>query len=239
MAQKTVKKHKRIALLMAMQGEANPLIAHYKLTKIAIHNPIVVYANANKSLLLLLNGKDPKHQVDNIGTQAATLNAFVAINNYQPDLILNCGTAGGFASKGATIGDVYIAKEKVCFHDRRIDLPNGFQDYATGNYPVLDSTFLATKFELKQGVISSSDALDFTATDMQLMQNNNTSVKEMEAAAIAWVCSIYKQPFTALKAITDIVDGKHPTATEFLANFKQASEALKEKVVLVVDELLE
>ena len=237
MAEKKLK-YKKIALLMAMKGEAEPLIKHYNLKQIAFHNPIIVYANTDKSLLLLLNGFDKEHQVDNIGTQAATLNAFVAINKYKPDLIINCGTAGGFDSQGGEIADVYIAYQKICFHDRRIALPGGFAAYGEGNYPILNSDFLAEKFALKQGVISSSDALDYTEIDMEIMQKNNTAVKEMEAAAIAWVCHINKQKFTAIKAITDIVDGKHATSDEFLANFKKAAEALKEKVVLVVDYLL-
>jgi 5'-methylthioadenosine/S-adenosylhomocysteine nucleosidase len=238
MAEKRIK-YKKIALLMAMKGEAMPLIKHYSLKQIAFHNPIIVYANADESLILLLNGFDKEHQVDNIGTQAATLNAFVAISEYNPDLIINCGTAGGFYSQGGAIADVYIADQKVCFHDRRIALPGGFPAYAQGDYPVLKSGILANKFGLKQGVISSSDALDYTKTDMKIMQQNNTAVKEMEAAAIAWVCHINKQKFTAIKSITDIVDGQHTTGDEFLANFKKATDALKEKVVLVVDYLLD
>ena len=33
------------------------------------------------------------------------------------------------------------------------------------------------------------------------------AVKEMEAAAIAWVCTLYDKPLLCVKAITDIVDG--------------------------------
>ncbi len=33
------------------------------------------------------------------------------------------------------------------------------------------------------------------------------AVKEMEAAAIAWVCGLYGKPLLCVKAITDIVDG--------------------------------
>lgn len=223
---------------MAMEGEAMPIINHYNLKKIAFHNPVLIYANENQSLILALNGKSEKHGVDNIGTQAATLNAHIVINNYKPDLIINCGTAGGFKAKGGEIGDVYIANEKVCFHDRRIDLPGGYQDYAAGNFPCINSIDLAKKFGLKQGIISSSDALDFNETDLQIMKANNTSVKEMEAAAIAWVCELNNQKFTAIKAITDIVDGPHATGEEFLKNFVQASHALKEKIILVLSELL-
>lgn len=220
---------------MAMQGEALPLINHFDLKQIAIHKPSIVYANNDRSLILSLNGFDKKNGVDNIGTQAATLNAYNIINNYNPDIIINCGTAGGFKAKGAQIGDVYIASEKVCFHDRRIPLPGGYTPYAQGNYAVMPSTQLAERFHLKQGIISTSDALDFNDTDLVYMQTNNASVKEMEAAAIAWVCEMYATPFTAIKAITDIVDGEHATGDEFLRNFELASLALKEKVVQVID----
>lgn len=233
------KKYKKIALLMAMKGEALPLIKHYNLQKIAFHNPIEVFSNKTGSILLCLNGKSKEHDIDNIGTQAATLNAFITITNYKPDLIINCGTAGGFISKGGKIADTYIAKEKICFHDRRIDLPGGFKEYAIGNYPVLDSDFLAKKFNLKQGIISSSDALDYNSTDMEIFHKNNASVKEMEAAAIAWVCQMNNQDFTAIKTITDIVDGEHATADEFLKNFEMASHALKENVIQVLDFLLQ
>lgn len=223
---------------MAMEGEAMPIINHFNLKKIAFHNPVIVYTNESQSLILALNGKSEKHNVDNIGTQAATLNAHIVINNYQPDLIINCGTAGGFKEQGGEIGEVYIANEIICFHDRRIDLPGGYQNYAVGNFPCINSNDLAKKFGLKQGVISSSDALDFNEVDLKIMKTNNTSVKEMEAAAIAWVCEINNQKFTAIKAITDIVDGPHATGEEFLRNFVQASHSLKEKVILVLGEIL-
>lgn len=232
-------KYNKIAIIMAMEGEALPIIEHYSLKKIAFHNPIEVYANEDESLILSLNGKSKEHGNDNIGTQAATLNAFITITNYKPDLIINGGTAGGFKVKKGEIGDVYIASEKICFHDRRIDLPGGFKEYATGNYKVMNSDFLAQKFNLKQGVISSSDALDFTDKDLELLHKNNASIKEMEAAAIAWVCNMYNQEFTAIKAITDIVDGEHCTSEEFLKNFKLASFSLKKSMVKVIDYLLQ
>lgn len=224
---------------MAMEGEAQPLIAHFNLKKIAFHNPIIVYANSDESLILSLNGKSEKHGVDNIGTQAATLNAHIITSNYKPDLIINCGTAGGFAKKGAEIGDVYIADKEICFHDRRIDLPGGFIPYAKGSFPVLENSDLISSVNLKTGIISSSDALDFNDTDLKIMQENNASVKEMEAAAIAWVCEINNQKFTAIKAITDIVDGEHATGEEFLRNFEMASFALKEKMIDVLHHLFE
>lgn len=60
---------------------------------------------------------------------------------------------------------------------------------------------------LKLGVVSSGNSLDYTDKDMETMGQYKVAVKEMEAASIAWVCDMYKTPFICVKAITDIVDG--------------------------------
>lgn len=231
-------KYSRIALVFAMHDEALPMIKHFGLGKINDLNPIEIYCNEDKSLIISLNGKSIEHGVDNIGSQAASINAYAIINNYKPDLIINCGTAGGFYKKNAKIGDVFIANKRVCFHDRRIPIPGGYEEYGIGNYTVINSDFLAQKFDLKQGVISTGDAFDISEADSRIMQQNNVEVKEMEAAAIAWVCSIYNIDFTAIKAITDFVDLPETTSQDFLSNFEIASNNLKEKVIKVIDYLM-
>jgi 5'-methylthioadenosine nucleosidase len=40
-----------------------------------------------------------------------------------------------------------------------------------------------------------------------MMLANDASVKDMEAAAVAWVAELLHKPFLAVKVITDIVDG--------------------------------
>ena len=45
--------------------------------------------------------------------------------------------------------------------------------------------------------------------DLELMVSEGVAVKEMEAAAVAWVCEQLHVSFFALKSITDIVDKRH------------------------------
>ena len=61
--------------------------------------------------------------------------------------------------------------------------------------------------------------------------------KEMEAAAVAWVAGLFGAGFTALKSVTDIVDGPHPPEEEFFENLKQATENLAGELVGFVNEL--
>mmetsp|Transcript_20511 Transcript_20511/g.28834 ORF Transcript_20511/g.28834 Transcript_20511/m.28834 type:complete len:99 (+) Transcript_20511:801-1097(+) len=71
--------------------------------------------------------------------------------------------------------------------------------------------------------------------DLQVMHGEGASVKEMEAAAIAWVCHSLKTPFFALKSITDIVDDEERTSQdEFYENLAMASRNLQSKLSLVL-----
>lgn len=67
------------------------------------------------------------------------------------------------------------------------------------------------------------------------MLQNNASVKDMEAASIAWVCQVTNTPLIVLKVITDIVDGGRPTHDEFMENLSAASKALQQQLPLVID----
>ncbi len=222
---------------MAMEEEALPLIEYFDLKKIQFHNPVTVYGNSDLSLILSLNGKSAEYKVDNIGSQAAAINAHIVIEKYNPDLIINCGTAGGFKYKNTKIGDVFIADKCICYHDRRIPLPGGYEEYGYGYYKVIDGSVLAKKFNLKQGIISTGDAFDASLEDLNTMKKNGVDVKEMEAAAIAWLCQLHNIDFTALKAITDYVDVPHKTSDDFLSNLNYASKQLKKKTIEVIDYL--
>ena len=74
--------------------------------------------------------------------------------------------------------------------------------------------------------MSTGNSLDFVDRDMEIMLENMTAVKEMEANAIAWVASMFGTPLMALKAVTDIVDGDRPTGEEFLENLGKTVAAL-------------
>ena len=64
----------------------------------------------------------------------------------------------------------------------------------------------------QSGIVSSGNSLDFTKEDLDLFETHGVAVKEMEAAAVAWAAHLHATPMFALKAITDIVDGAHPSA---------------------------
>jgi 5'-methylthioadenosine nucleosidase len=142
-------------------------------------------------------------------------------------------------TQGAGLGDVYVST-KCVFHSRRIpaaDAASGVQsleEYGFGHYRSPPLAQLASAVGAKLGVVSTSDSLDCSPDDLNLMRSEGAAVKEMEAAAIAWVCQQASVPFFALKAITDIVDGPHATQTEFYQNLSTASRSLQQKLSAMV-----
>ena len=61
---------------------------------------------------------------------------------------------------------------------------------------------------MQAGVVSSGNSLDYTTEDFAAMSQTETAIKEMEAAAIAWVADMFGTPMFCLKSVTDIVDGE-------------------------------
>lgn len=247
---------KTIAVLIAMEAEAEPLVSLLNLApcpKSHHHAPLpsVVRSGVidfnNKSgdgekeeerkceIVVVTCGNDAVHGVDSVGTVNAALAAYEVLKTHEPDVLVNCGTAGGFKAKGCAIGDVFLVDE-VKYHDRRIPIPTftkyGISAIETWKTPKMREHFRA---ELKSGVCSTGNSLDATDTDREMMLQNDASVKEMEAAAVAKVCEMFKVPFVCVKAITDIVDGPHATETEFLENLAMAGRRLQETVPKVLE----
>ena len=54
---------------------------------------------ADIKVTVVHNGTCQTHKVDNIGTVPAGLTAYVALQEFRPDLVISAGTAGGFKAK--------------------------------------------------------------------------------------------------------------------------------------------
>ncbi len=211
---------------MAMEAEAAPVRAALGLVGGGdlLHPafPARIWTGSNVSLAV--NGRDPRFAVDSIASQPAVTTTLHAIERTSPSIVISAGTAGGFASRGGAIATVYLA-DRCVYHDRRVDLAT-FDRYGDGDYPVARLGDVAERLGLPTGTVSTGNALDAPAVDRAKMDASAAVAKDMEAAAVAWVCERLNVPFTALKAITDLVDTVHPTRDQFMANLGAATAAL-------------
>lgn len=238
---------KHVLVPIVMEAEATPFVEHLELTPVKdffpSHTPFLAYSGTHSKtkVTVITMGKDSVYEtgVDNVGTVPASLATFLAVEKMAAEgspvqLILNGGTCGGFARKGGAIGDVFLTTG-VANHDRRIGIP-GFDKYGIGTIgAVIDPTTIAGELGYKTGVCTTGNSLDKTDKDDEYMLDNDASVKDMEAAAIAWVAKMYDLPYMGVKVITDIVDGGVPSHEEFMENLASAAKSLQEALPKVVD----
>jgi len=233
---------KTALIYVAMEAEAQPIV--HALTLTPFQDPTFEKINSklfkgeygDTKIILVTSGKDQKLGVDRIGTDATVYVCTLAIQKYSPDVIFNAGTAGGFRSRGANLFDVYLVEKHAVFHDRRVDVP-GLKEYARGTWPTsahLVSDSLRKQVGIKAGVLSTGNSLDMTDYDAKLIHESQAVVKDMEGAAIAWISHLHQIPFFALKGVTDIVDGEHPTHEEFLRNLSRTATEIAQKTAGLV-----
>lgn len=233
---------KKVCFIVAMQGEAKPLIRHFGLHHIegcfgSLPPQAYRASYAGKEIFLVTNGIEQETGLDYIGCEAAVLSAHLAVSSFSPDLIINAGTAGGFVSKGAEIGDVYLSNKYVVFHDRRVPIP-GWDKMGQGYLPCVDPLNIISEINTKSGVCTSGSSLDITGDDLEQMKQTGGEVKDMEAGAVAWVASLYNIPLLCVKAITDLVDAGHSTPEQFNDNFLLATQRLDDVCFRLIDEKL-
>jgi len=229
-----------ILLLVAMQAEADPIIRNLnlhptqRLTDAQLPFKTYEINRTDQHIFLLVSGIDPRYRVDNIGTQAATLMAYAGIEQFQPDLVISAGTAGGFVARGAKIGTVYLSDDEFIFHDRQIPLA-GFDEQGIGHYPAVNVRALAKQLNVPFGKISSGSSFTKNPDQMEAILKSGAVAKEMEAAAIAWVCWLKQTPCMAVKAITNLLDQGESSEQQFTENFSVAIQSLSSELVKVIE----
>ena len=239
-----------VVIAIAMEAEASPFVNHMELKPaegfFPTETPFQAFKGKHKScdLTVITNGKDGVcgTGVDNVGTVPAALATFLSLQKLKgddnpADLLINAGTCGGFKRKGAEIGDVFLTTA-VANHDRRIVIP-AFVPYGIGRIESTSVEHLATHLDAKLGVCTTGNSLDFHELDSQHMLENDASVKDMEAAAIAWSAEMFEVPHFGVKVVTDIVDGDKPSDEEFLENLGAAAKSLQSSLPKVIDFICE
>lgn len=233
-----------------MQAEAQPFIDHYGVKEVkdffaplpcklytAELAPATKGANATDAVVLniVLNGL--QHGSNLVGCEAASVATLAAIQRLNPDVVVNSGTCGAFKSDGAEIGDVFIGNA-VMFHDRRVAGDDQWGTQTLGNYPVYGrAEDMAKALGFKVGKVTTGSSLDMQPCDLEIIKANGGQLKDMEGAAVAFVCSLFKVPILFVKSVTDLCDSGAETLEDFSRNLATACETLRRANIKVIDYL--
>ena len=231
---------KRICYIVAMVAEAKPFIDRYGIKEVEdffAPLPCRLFEGEVNGVTLnvVLNGQE--HGSDLVGCEAATVATLSAIQRLHPDIVVNSGTCGAFRKNGADIADVYIGNS-VMFHDRRVPGDDAWSTQSLGNYPVWNgSEALAKTLGLKMGKVTTGSSLDMQPCDLEIIQQHGGQLKDMEGAAVGFVCSLFHTPILYVKSVTDLCDSGAETFEEFSRNLHKACETLKVANEQVIDYL--
>ena len=180
-----------------------------------------------------------------VGKVAATIAATALIMHFQPDAMVNTGSAGGFDTS-LNIGDILIANH-VTHHD--VDVTEfGFELGQVYNMParyVCDTKLVnAAKHAAqtldhvhKQGLICTGDT--FIGSDEQATQLTaqfpDIAAVEMEGAAVGQTCFTLNIPFVVIRSLSDIA-GKTSTVS-FKTYLEKAGKHSAELVLAMLNHL--
>jgi adenosylhomocysteine nucleosidase len=163
-----------------------------------------------------------------IGKVNAALTTTLLLSNFACDEVINIGVAGG--QNGVKQEDIVIG-EKIVHHD--VDV-TAFGNYIHGQVPN-DEPFYQSDMEMLKrakkaindlrypyqvGMIASGDQFVYQSDKLQMINQTYDDIYavEMEAAAIAQVCSYFDTPFVVFRSISDVIGEKdqHLSFDEFL-----------------------
>lgn len=231
----------KIGIIGAMEQEVAIL-------KSALHDINEVTKGGCRFFSGQLNGVDVVLLQSGIGKVAAAVGTTILLSEYQPDVVINTGSAGGFDAT-LNLGDVVISTE-VRHHDADVTAFG----YEIGQMAQQPAAFIADENLMKvaedalkqvsltqkkeihavRGLICTGDAFVCTPERQAFIRQHFPSViaVEMEASAIAQTCHQFKTPFVVVRAISDVADKESPMSfEEFLPLAAQSSSDMVLKMV--------
>ena len=179
-----------------------------------------------------------------IGKVNAAVGTTLLLDMYQPEAVINTGSAGGFGSD-LQVGDVVVSTEV-----RHHDVDAVVFGYEHGQVPRMPAAYLPDERLVKvardcieslghlrvyEGLIATGDAFMACPDAVQRTRERFPTMlaAEMEAAAIAQTCHLYGCPFVVIRALSDI-----PGSGDNHLSFEQFLDIAADHSSRMVDQML-
>lgn len=197
-----------IAVIGAMEQEVELLRGALQNTKTETiaNSEYTTGTYEGKEVVLLKSG---------IGKVNAAMSTTILLEKFNPKVVINTGSAGGFDA-ALKVGDIVISDE-VRHHD--VDVTAfGYEIGQMAGMPAAyksdEQLMEVAKQAVKEvgehnysvGLICSGDVFMSNPARVEAVRKDFPSMKavEMEAAAVAQVCHQFETPFVVIRALSDI-----------------------------------
>ncbi|HCM26847.1 MAG: 5'-methylthioadenosine/S-adenosylhomocysteine nucleosidase [Treponema sp. GWB1_62_6] len=193
----------------------------------------------------MLGGKETVLLQCGIGKVNAAIGCALMLERFAPSWVVNTGSAGGL-DPSLTFGDLVVSASAL-YHDvdvtafgyRKGQVPGSPERFGADASLIrlaeLSAAALRARGELPEGVhvvrgcIGSGDVFvhDGTLIERIRLDFPELTAVEMEGAAIAHACSLFRTPFVIIRSLSDIAGKESPMKfEEFLPLASSRSSAL-------------
>ncbi len=198
----------KIAVIGAMEEEVELLRATLEnaTTETIANSEYTQGTYKDKDVILLKSG---------IGKVNAAMSTTILLEKYQPDVVINTGSAGGY-DENLDVGAIVISDEV-----RHHDVDATIFGYEMGQVPQMPAGFKADarlmevaeqavaevgEHQSATGLITTGDSFMNDPVRVEKVRGYFPTMKavEMEAAAVAQVCYQFATPFVVIRALSDI-----------------------------------
>ncbi|WP_028896511.1 5'-methylthioadenosine/adenosylhomocysteine nucleosidase [Prevotella sp. HUN102] len=218
----------KIGIIVAMDKEFAQL-------RSILDNAVAEHRNHKDFVLGQIGGKEIVLQKCGIGKVNSAVGAVEMINNYQPDLIISSGCAGG-ADTSLEMLDVVVAEECVyhdayCGDEQQFGQIMGMPARYKASRELIEKALLLNnseadiKMNVRAGLTVSGEWFVNRKEKMQSIMDKfpDATAVDMESCSIAQVCHIYNVPFVSFRVISD-VPLKDTNASQYYDFWSRAAE---------------
>lgn len=173
-----------------------------------------------------------------IGKVNSAINAYQLITQFDPDLVINSGVAGG---TGVPIGTLLVA-DSIAYHDvwcgpgTEYGQADGFPRFMKPDEEMLNVSHSFRDIpDLVFGLICSGDKFITTAEEIAFIRSKFPKVKavDMESASIAQTCLKLNKKFAVIRVVSDT-----PGEGDNLSQYKDFWTKAPEKTFKFISRLL-
>jgi len=205
-----------IAIMSSMSIESDLILSRFtEKERLSLSKRVIYQGKVSGQDIILIN--------TGIGKVNSSHSATLILEHFPVRLVINCGIGGAYPESGLAIGDVAIASMEIYGDDgvygppfedmRRIGIPllQSGRDRYFNEFPI-EKTLLkrlgpiiSGSRNVKVGTFITLSSISGTPERaIELRRRFDAICENMEGAAIAHVCKIYKTPMLEIRGISNI-----------------------------------
>ncbi len=172
------------------------------------------------------------------GKIAAAASTQYVIDRWQPELLINLGTCGGFAGE-IEKGEIILVERTVVYDI--FEQMGDFDEHIAHYSSELDLSWLGDQYihEVRRTLLVSGDR-DLLVEDIpSLIANYGAVAGDWESGAIAWVAQRNNRKCLILRGVTDLVGSDGSLAYGDLDYFAQETKSIMKRLLAMMPDWLE